>query len=68
MRSQRNAVYERLIRAWLLGLSVVSPRMDADGWPFADVDPFPGADVDTLNGAKHIKDLYLSVEPNFTGR
>ena len=46
----------------------MSPRIDADGWPFADVDAFPGADVDHLNGAKHIKDLYLSVEPNFTGR
>lgn len=42
--------------------------MDEDGWPFANVDPFPGADVDKLNGASHLKDIYLTVEPTYSGR
>lgn len=49
-------------------VTVVSPRMGTDGWPFADVDPFPAADTDPLNNAKHVKDLYFKVEPNFEGR
>lgn len=42
--------------------------MDANGWPFANVDPFPGADEDPLHGARHLKDLYLRVEPEHAGR
>lgn len=42
--------------------------MGADGWPFASADEFPGATVDPLHNARHIKDLYLHVEPNFDGR
>jgi putative glutathione S-transferase len=42
--------------------------MGADGWPFASVDQFPGADVDPLYQSKHVKDLYLRADPNFTGR
>lgn len=49
-------------------VSVVSPHMGQEGWPFADVDPFPGADTDPLNGAKHVKDLYLKVQPDYDGR
>ncbi|KAI0948087.1 hypothetical protein AcW1_009687 [Taiwanofungus camphoratus] len=51
-----------------IDLSVVSPHMGADGWPFASADEFPGATVDPLHNARHIKDLYLHVEPNFDGR
>ncbi|KAH8113795.1 glutathione S-transferase [Phellopilus nigrolimitatus] len=51
----------------VISVSVVTPRMDSDGWPFANVDPFPGADVDTLNHANHIKDLYFKSEPSFEG-
>ena len=49
-------------------VTVVSPHMGSEGWPFADVDAFPGADVDSLNGAKHVKDLYLKVQPDYSGR
>jgi len=46
-------------------LSVVSPRMGSQGWPFANIDSFPGATSDTLNQANHIKDLYLKVQPDY---
>ncbi|KAJ3570564.1 hypothetical protein NP233_g4324 [Leucocoprinus birnbaumii] len=52
----------------IISVSVVSPRMGADGWPFANVDDFPGADVDTLNNASHVKDLYFKVQPDYDGR
>ena len=50
------------------GVTVVSPRMGDDGWPFANVDEFPGADVDPFNGAKHVKDLYFKASSNYSGR
>ncbi|KZV89057.1 hypothetical protein EXIGLDRAFT_838786 [Exidia glandulosa HHB12029] len=49
-----------------IGVTVVSPRMGSNGWPLGDVDAFPGADKDPYEGAQHIKDLYLKVEPEFT--
>lgn len=42
--------------------------MGTDGWPFASADPFPGADVDPLYDSKHVKDLYLRADPNYSGR
>lgn len=57
-----------------VGVTVVSPRMGDSGWPFgksdanSDGDEFPGAEPDPLYGSKHIKDLYLKVEPDFSGR
>jgi putative glutathione S-transferase len=42
--------------------------MGANGWPFANVDPFPAADEDHLYHSKHIKDLYLKVNPDYAGR
>ncbi|PSR79876.1 hypothetical protein PHLCEN_2v6864 [Hermanssonia centrifuga] len=52
----------------IISLTVTSPRMDPDGWPFANVDDFPGAEIDPLYNSKHIKDLYLKVDPDFSGR
>ncbi|KAF5389512.1 hypothetical protein D9757_004197 [Collybiopsis confluens] len=52
----------------IISVSVVSPRMGTNGWPFASADSFPGADSDSLNNAQHIKDLYLSVDPAYGGR
>lgn len=52
----------------LSGVTVVSPRMGTSGWPFANVDDFPGADVDTVNNAQHVRDLYLSVQHDYSGR
>lgn len=51
-----------------LGVSVVSPRMGVEGWPFANVDEFPAATTDPLNGAEHVKDIYHKVNPNYEGR
>ena len=42
--------------------------MGTDGWPFASSDPFPGADADPNYDSKHVKDLYLRADPNFSGR
>lgn len=52
----------------ILPFTAVSPRMGEHGWPFASVDPFPAAGVDPINHAQHIKDLYLKVEPDYSGR
>jgi putative glutathione S-transferase len=49
-------------------VSVVSPHMGQNGWPFADVDDFPEATTDPINGAKHVKDLYFKVQPDYGGR
>jgi putative glutathione S-transferase len=49
-------------------VTAVSPHMGTQGWPFASVDQFPGADVDPLYNSDHVRDLYLKVEPNYSGR
>lgn len=51
-----------------IDVTVVSPRMGEHGWPFANVDPYPGAGPDPVAGAEHIKDLYLKVQPDYSGR
>lgn len=51
-----------------IDVTVVSPHMGSEGWPFASVDAFPGADVDPLYNAQHVKDLYLKVSPEYDGR
>ncbi|KAF5326189.1 hypothetical protein D9611_000173 [Ephemerocybe angulata] len=52
----------------IIPVTVVSPRMGEQGWPFASVDPFPAADADPLHNSQHIKDLYLKADPNYGGR
>ncbi|KAK0237893.1 glutathione S-transferase [Armillaria nabsnona] len=52
----------------LVPVTVVSPRMGTDGWPFAPADQFPGADADPLYNSQHVKDLYLKAEPYYEGR
>lgn len=42
--------------------------MGQNGWPFASADSFPDADTDPINGAQHVKDLYLKVNPDYEGR
>ena len=49
-------------------VSVVSPHMGQNGWPFATADAFPGADADPLYGAQHVKDLYFKAKPDYDGR
>jgi glutathionyl-hydroquinone reductase len=52
----------------MLAVTVVSPRMGSQGWPFAQVDPFPGADEDPLFHSEHVKDLYIKANPDYGGR
>lgn len=42
--------------------------MGEHGWPFANVDDFPEATTDPLFNAEHVKDIYLSVDPNYSLR
>ncbi|KAF8348534.1 glutathione S-transferase [Amanita rubescens] len=52
----------------IISLSIVSPRMGPEGWPFANIDEFPAAEVDPLYHSSHIKDLYLKANPNYNLR
>lgn len=52
----------------IISVTVVSPHMGTHGWPFGDVDQFPGAEPDPIQGAQHMKDIYLKVEPEYDGR
>ncbi|KAF9476950.1 glutathione S-transferase [Pholiota conissans] len=52
----------------LIPVTVVSPHMGANGWPFASVDAFPGAGGDPLYQSAHVKDLYFKADPNYGGR
>ena len=51
-----------------IAFTVVSPRQDALGWPFANVDPFPDAGIDPNNQSEHVRDLYFKAEPEYNGR
>ncbi|KAK2461175.1 hypothetical protein APHAL10511_006702 [Amanita phalloides] len=51
-----------------ISVSVTSPRMGSEGWPFGNVDEFPGADEDPLHHSRHIKDLYLKANPDYSLR
>ncbi|CAE6431231.1 unnamed protein product [Rhizoctonia solani] len=52
----------------VIGLSVVSPRMGALGWPFAAADEFPGADHDPVQNSNHVRDLYFKADSEYSGR
>ncbi|KAL0569021.1 S-glutathionyl-(chloro)hydroquinone reductase [Marasmius crinis-equi] len=52
----------------LIPVTVVSPRMGGEGWPFLSADNFPGAQDDPLYKSQHIKDLYLRCSPDYSGR
>lgn len=49
-----------------IGVSVVHPDMIADGWTFDD--SYPGATGDRLHGLPFVRDLYLKVDPDISGR
>ncbi|PPQ67221.1 hypothetical protein CVT26_007294 [Gymnopilus dilepis] len=51
----------------IIPVTIVSPKMDDQGWPFAQVSPFPGAEEDPLFKAEHVKELYLRADPNYGG-
>jgi putative glutathione S-transferase len=67
-RSSSPVSDSRLRRFAHSAVTIVSPHMGTEGWPFANVDEFPGAEVDPLYGSEHIKDLYFKADPNYTGR
>jgi putative glutathione S-transferase len=52
----------------LIPVTVVSPHMGQNGWPFASVDQFPGANEDPLYNSQHVKDLYFKANPDYEGR
>jgi hypothetical protein len=49
-------------------LTVVSPRLGTNGWPFGNVDEFPGAEADPLFNSSYIRDLYLRADPEYASR
>ncbi|TCD64105.1 S-glutathionyl-(chloro)hydroquinone reductase [Steccherinum ochraceum] len=53
-----------------IDVTVVSPRMGSNGWPFAspEGDSFPGAQPDPLFNSNHVKELYLRADPAYNGR
>jgi len=50
----------------IIPVSIVSPKMGEEGWNF--IDDYQGATGDPLNKAKHIKDLYIKADPEYTGK
>ncbi|KAF7764046.1 hypothetical protein Agabi119p4_8583 [Agaricus bisporus var. burnettii] len=52
----------------IISVTVVSPRMGSDGWAFANADDYPGAEVDPIHNVKHIKEIYLKIAPEYSGR
>ncbi|KAK6348785.1 S-glutathionyl-(chloro)hydroquinone reductase, variant 2 [Orbilia blumenaviensis] len=53
----------------IISFSVVHWHLGEKGWRFAETDEnIPDAGPDDLNGAKFIRDIYFSVNPDYTGR
>lgn len=57
-----------MLTLYTSAVTVVSPLMGTDGWPFAPADNFPGTEADPLYGSQHVKDLYLKADPHYSGR
>ncbi|TBR60434.1 glutathione-dependent reductase [Westiellopsis prolifica IICB1] len=49
----------------IVGMSVVAPEIDDNGWEFADE---PGCIPDTVNGVDYLWQIYLKADPNYSGR
>lgn len=49
----------------VIGLSVVDPEIDQDGWFFAEG---PDRIPDTVNGARYLREIYLKAAPDYTGK
>ncbi|KAJ7645856.1 glutathione S-transferase [Mycena rosella] len=52
----------------IIPLTVVSPRLGTNGWPFGNIDEFPGAEADPLFNSSYVKDLYLRADPEYATR
>lgn len=48
-----------------IGLSVVSPEIDENGWEFSQE---PGCIPDTVNKTRYLWEVYLKADPNYSGR
>lgn len=48
-----------------ISISIVDPFMGDEGWFFSDA---PGTIPDSVNGVQYLRDIYLTAEPNYTGR
>ncbi|KAF8342906.1 glutathione S-transferase [Cantharellus anzutake] len=52
-----------------IGVTIVSPLLGENGWPFANAAAFPQAEEDSLHPEfKHLKELYFQVNPEYKGR
>jgi putative glutathione S-transferase len=49
----------------VISVDVVEPLMGEAGWVFGTE---PGATLDTVNGKSRLAEIYLMVDPNYTGR
>ncbi|TFI55251.1 glutathione S-transferase family protein [Mastigocladus laminosus UU774] len=49
----------------IVGMSVVAPEIDDNGWEFADE---PDCIPDTVNGVDYLWQIYLKADPNYSGR
>jgi glutathionyl-hydroquinone reductase len=49
----------------VISISIVDPMMSDKGWMFSEV---PGAIPDFINHARYLQEIYLKVDPRFTGR
>jgi putative glutathione S-transferase len=48
-----------------VGVTVMDPRMGREGWRFGN---YPRSSEDRLNGAHHLRDIYLKADPHYSGR
>ncbi len=48
-----------------IGLSIVDPEMGPEGWAFTDA---PGTIPDPIHQARYLREIYLQVDPHYTGR
>lgn len=49
----------------VIGLSVVAPEIEENGWEFAEEN---GCIPDTVNQTKYLWEVYLKADPNYNGR
>jgi len=62
--AHRTIVFRKLKKLEdVIGMSVVEPVMGERGWQFG-----PDADDDSVNGKKTLGEIYLMVDPRYTGR
>ena len=64
--AHRTVIFRKLKRLdSVISLSVVDPVIRDDGWEFSDAE---GCIPDSVNGFRHLREIYLAAERNYTGR